>query len=385
VLTPDAGGAAPTTCPKCDAKLAADAVRSVAAGPPPATPTPPAAKPSGRWKTLFVLLGMMSLVAAATAIYIFESQKIRREHDYKDFKKGTTPAPETTEPVSEPSLVGWLPAKCNIVARVRVAELRKNPVANRALLAGEAPRRIESLGKQLESLTGLKLDDVDELAAGIEPGEDFPKVYLLVRTIKPLDAKTVLGHIDTSKGEKVRGRPVGRFSAYNVVEGLVWPHSERVLAIVLRVQPGPLVELESISEKANPDAHGEALRKIVAEVPRQSLAWIAGDVSKDSLLSLLVVFQARTEGLRSLLEAKAFRVSLSADADVTLQGAFLMPSAQAMKELRPKLEALDWRGAKSLKVETSPADAPPWAFVQVRYDDAGIREVIQNAIGAKEP
>jgi hypothetical protein len=55
-----------------------------------------------------------------------------------------------------------------------------------------------------------------------------------------------------------------------------------------------------------------------------------------------------------------------------------------MTDLRPQLEALDWRGAKSLRVETSPADAPPWAFVQVRYDATGIREVIQRAIGAKE-
>ena len=246
------------------------------------------------------------------------------------------------------------------------------------------PRRIESLGKQLETLTGMRLDDIDDVAAGIESGDELPRLYVLVRAKAPFDAKAVLTKTDTSKEEKVRGQPVGRFTAYNFVEGLVWSIDDRTLAIVLRTQPGPLVELESIPEKSNPEAHGESLRKIVGEVPQSSLAWIAGDMSKDSLLNLLSVFQARTEGLRALLEAKAFRVSLSADSDVTLHGAFLMPSAKAMTELEPKLKALDWRGAKSLKVESSPAEAPPWAFVQVRYDAAGIREVVQNAIGARE-
>ena len=89
--------------------------------------------------------------------------------------------------------------------------------------------------------------------------------------------------------------------------------------------------------------------------------------------------------MKSLLDSKAFRVALTADADFTLQGAFLMPSAKRMDEAKPNFEALDWRGPKSLKIETSPADAPPWVYVQARYDIAGIRAVMQSAIGAKEP
>jgi hypothetical protein len=185
----------------------------------------------------------------------------------------------------------------------------------------------------------------------------------------------------------VRGRPVGRFSAFNIAEGLVWPVNDRMLAIVLRVQSGPLVELESIPKEPRPklEGSGERLRKIVGELPGQSLAWIAGDLEKDSLLNTLSLLQANTSGLNALLEAQAFRVSLTADTDFTLQGAFLMPSTKKMMELRPKLEELDWRGPKSLKIETSPTDAPPWAFVQVRYDSAGIQAVMQSAIAAKDP
>ena len=223
----------------------------------------------------------------------------------------------------------------------------------------------------------------------METTGDLPnvKIYVLLRTRKPYDGAAVLKKVDRSKAETVRGRPVGRFTAFSIAEGFVWPMDERMLAIVLRLQPGPLVELESIPQEPREKmaGSGETLRKLVAELPGQSLAWMAGDVEKDSLFDLLSVFQAKTDGLKSLLEAKAFRVSLTADADMTLQGAFLMPSVAKMNESRPKLEALDWRGPKSLKIETSPADAAPWVFVQARYDAAGIRAVLQSAIGAKEP
>ena len=265
--------------------------------------------------------------------------------------------------------------------------MRANPTANKALLSSEGPARIASLSKLLEAQTGLTIDDLDEVVVGMETTGDYPKLYVLLRTRKAYDSAAVLKLADRSKAESVRGRPVGRFSAFNIVEGFVWPAGERMLAIVLRVQPGPLVELESIPQEPRDKLAGssEMLRKLVAELPGQSLAWMAGDVEKDSLFDLLSVFQAKTDGLKSLLESKAFRVSLTADADVTLQGAFLMASSMKMNESRPRLEALDWRGPKSLKIETSPADAAPWVFVQARYDLAGIRAVMQSAIGAKEP
>jgi hypothetical protein len=382
VLTPDASGAKPSACPRCDAPLSADAVRAVDVTSPPSSA--PATPPVSRWTTLLLLLGMMAVIAGGTAIYIWQSTSIRRGHD---FKKGVTPAPPTSEPPVERALVGWLPPKCDIVLAAHLADLRKNPAAKQALLSDDGPRRIESLGKRLEELTGLKIDDLDEVVAGIEPGDEYPKVYVLLRTHRPYDVQAVLGHTDRSRAESVRDRPVGRFSAFSVVEGFVWPFDERMLAIVLRVQPGPLVELESIPREPRPKLEGssEMLRKLVGELPSQSLAWLAGDMTKDSLAGLLSVFQARTDGMKSLLEAKAFRVALTADADFTLQGAFLAPSTKRMEEARPNLEALDWRGPKSLKIETSPADAPPWVFVQARYDVAGIRAVMQSAIGAKEP
>jgi hypothetical protein len=389
VLTPDPEtGAPPPTCPRCDARLPTDASIAVRSGSPPPAAASVAPNGSGKTRTLLVLLGMMALIAIATAIYIYCSQYIRRGHDFKNVVPApSTPAPPTAAPPADRPLVGWLPARCNVVGAVHVADLRSNPAANRALLAKEGSSRIASLGKLLEAQTGLTLDDLDEVVAGIETAGDFPKLYVLLRTRKAYDPAAVLKLTDRTKAETVRGRPVGRFSAFNIVEGLVWPIDERMLAIVLRVQPGPLVELESIPQEPREKMSGssETLRKLVAELPGQSLAWMAGDVAKDSLFDLLSVFQARTDGMRSLLEAKAFRVSLTADADVTLQGAFLMPSTKAMDEAKPKLEALDWRGPKSLKIETSPADAAPWVFVQARYDDAGIRAVMQSAIGAKEP
>ena len=384
VLSPDASGAAPSACPRCDARLSPDAARAVASESPPTPSTSVVPPVRNRWTTLFAILGMMSLIAGATAIYIQQSTSVRRGHD---FKKGATPAPPTAEPPAERPLIGWLPPRCDIVGAAHLADLRKNPAARQALLSDDGPQRIESLGKRLEEQTGIKVDDLDEVVAGIEQGDEYPKVYILLRTHQAYDFEAVLKHTDRTKAESVRGRPVGRFTAYNIVEGLVWPIDDRILAIVMRVQPGPLVELESIPREARPKLAGssETLRKIVGELPGQSLAWMAGDMTKDSLVGLLSVFQARTDGMKSLLESKAFRVALTADTDFTLQGAFLMPSAKRMEEARPNLEALDWRGPKSLKIETSPADAPPWVFVQARYDVAGIRTVMQSAIGAKEP
>jgi hypothetical protein len=385
VLTPDpVTGAAPATCPRCDARLPTDASTAVRSGTPAATAAPKTSVGAGNTRTLLVLLSMMALIAIGTAIYIYCSQYIRRGHDFKPMP--STPAPPTAAPPAERALVGWLPAHCNVVAAVHVADLRANPTANKALLSSDGPARIASLSKLLEAQTGLTIDYLDEVVVGMETSGDYPKIYILLRTRRAYDLAAVLQHVDRSKAESVRGRPVGRFSAFNIVEGFVWPVGERMLAIVLRVQQGPLVELEAIPQEPREKLAGssETLRKLVDELPGQSLAWMAGDVEKDSLFDLLSVFQARTDGLKALLEAKAFRVSLTADADVTLQGAFLMPSSAKMAEARPKLEALDWRGPKSLKIETSPADAAPWVFVQARYDAAGIRKVMQSAIGAKE-
>jgi hypothetical protein len=382
VIAPTATGAMPATCPRCDARLSAEPVRTVGNG---MAPTAPAT--ARNTKTLLAVLGMMALIAVGTALYIWFSQGVRRGHDFKPGFPDQTPAPPTAAPPAERSLIGWLPPRCNILAAVHLADLRKNQLANQAFLGTDGPARIASLGQRLGEVTGLTLNDVEEVVAGIEPTDSFPKVYVLLRTVKPFDAAVVLKRTDRTKQEMVRGRPVGRFSAFNIAEGLVCPIDERMLAIVLRVQSGPLVELESIPNAPRPKlaGTGERLRKIVDELPGQSLAWIAGDLENDSLLATLSAFQANTNGLSSLLETQAFRVSLTADTDFTLQGAFLMPSGKKMLEARPKLEELDWRGPKSLKIETSPADAPPWMYVQARYDVGGIRAVMQSAIGAKEP
>jgi hypothetical protein len=371
------------TCPRCDAGLPGDVVEALRDR-PSGVAAPPVVRPvvPGKAKTLAAILGLMAVMATIAAIFIINTVKTRRDHDYR---KGFSPAPVTSQAPAELSVLGFVPARCNLLAGVNLADIRANPLAKEALLE-KGPRTIASLGDRLETYTGLTLDDIEQVAVGMELTEKMPRLYILLATRRAYDPAAVIKHVGSAKKETLRGRPVARFDLFNVGEGFVWCLGDRLLAIALRVEPGPLSDLEAIPREGRKQLEGtEAkLRQLVQkDIPTQSLAWIAGDLGPASGLSdFLSIINARTEGWQPLIDAKMFAISLRADRDLSIDGQLLARSAKDMKKAEAAMKKLDWRNGKTATIVVSPEDREPWLSFQARYDADGLRRLFASGIGA---
>src|SRR6185369_9192437 len=130
-----------------------------------------------------------------------------------DLKKGFIAAAAVSEAPDEMSALGLVPARCNIIGAANFADLRGNPVAKKAFLE-ETPRSILWLGDRLKNATGLTLDDLDQVALGVEMTDKLPKIFVIVQTRAAYDSQAVLKSFSTAKGLtklSLRNRPLVRF------------------------------------------------------------------------------------------------------------------------------------------------------------------------------
>ncbi len=368
-------------CPRCEAPLLAGLVEQLGANPSLVvvlTPTVP-----GKKKTLLALLALMLTMASLTVAYTFWTQSFRRQNDVK--KSFVVAEAASSVPV-EMAALGLLPAKCNILGAVNLVDLRTNPLAKAAFLE-HSPRSIEWLRERLKDSTGLSLDDLDQVAVGIEMTDFLPKIFVIVQTHAVYDPEAVLKPFAPAKSQMLRKRPLVRFQLSPVGDGICWCVSDRHIAFLFRIEPGKLDDLEAIPVQPRQKLEGssEAIKAIVEDrVDKQSLAWLAADLkSAKGLLDLLSLAGARVEAYRPLLDAKALAINIKTDRDIVVLGHVLAGSEKGVKPLETYLRDLDWRGAASTKIESTPPDAgaEPWVTMQLRYEPASIRDLLKKGPG----
>jgi hypothetical protein len=373
------------TCPRCEAPLPAGIVEKLpsAPAPPPPMPTVP-----GKSKTILAVLGLMAFMAALTAAYALWTKDFRRQNDVK---KGFVAAPAASQAPAEMNALGLIPAKCNVLGAVNLADLRANPVAKKALFE-QPPRSVAWLAEQLKEATGLTLDDLDQVALGIEVADKLPNIYVVVQTRAAYDRQAVLKPFAPAKPHMLRDRPLVQFPLPRLGDGVVWCVSERHLAFLFRIVPGKLEEgeLEAIPKRPRQKLEGssDAVKKLVSErVDKESFAWLAGDLSLAAgLLDFLAIAGARIEPYRPLLGAKAVALNVKTDQDVVVLAHVLPGSAKEAEALANSLRDFDWRGESSKKVETTPPDAAalPWVSLQLRYRPDTVRELLERGPGMKK-
>ena len=309
------------------------------------------------------ILGAMASMAALAAIFILSTKSQRRDND---FKKGYAHAAPTSQTPGDLSALGFVPARCNFLAGISLADLRQNPDAVKAFLELSVLAPVADL---IQEFTGLKLDQIDQIAGGAEMTDKLPKAYLIVQTRANYDANEILKKA-TAK-QSLRGRPVAKFPLPKIGEAVVWCMSDRHIAVLLRIEPGNLDDLQPIppQPRRNLEGSSDAVRALVKDrLSRQSLAWAVGDLaSAVGLRDLLAFVPRRIDGLPTLLNARGFAVSLTFTAEREWQifAQAEAASPQHAVELEKLLNGFDWGGPKSLKVDAS---APPWIQTQVRYE-----------------
>src|SRR5262245_4610592 len=118
-------------CPRCGERLPDALVAEVGAAPPGSQPDAPsnvgaAPAPPGKSMTVLAILAVMVVMAALGTIYVFRTQQYRRGNDFRTQKKNEPTL--QSAPASETPILGLLPARCNVLADLHVAELLKQPV-----------------------------------------------------------------------------------------------------------------------------------------------------------------------------------------------------------------------------------------------------------------
>jgi hypothetical protein len=325
----------------------------------------------GKWKTLLTVLAVMAVMAATGAIYIWNTESFRRRHDSKE---------ATTADV-----LGYLPARCNILAVLQVAEMQKHPSTRRLL---DEPRSVpfEFLAGKLLQWSGLQLGDIAQIAVGAEVNNTLPQLVILVQTKQPYLPGKVTAALAPAAAVHHRGKLLVRFPLEPTGEGLLWCHSERVLALILCLDAARIDDLDAIAKRPRPGFEGFAapLRAALEErLPSTSLLWCAGHFEQPSALGdLLALAGQKGPWVEALMHTKTFTAGVQAEENLTLTGYIQARDAAGARKLEALLEKQRWPGAQSYKVAAAPADAKGFeansVSVQVRGDVATWMEMLQR-------
>lgn len=218
----------PITCPRCEETFKARVSAEAQALPPAAhlaPPPPPVQTPARSNLTVALgVLGLMAVMALAALTLALWTRAERRtndaglkrsrlSHKRRPQRDADVSPPETVEPV-ELGALGYLPADSDVLAAAHVAE---------ALRASGGRQRLEqtfpvlgSVGvylKRLETLTGLRLEDIEHIVAGaqVNSSQGLPRLIVVVRTRQAFDAGAVRSALKARESPLARGRPLFMF------------------------------------------------------------------------------------------------------------------------------------------------------------------------------
>jgi hypothetical protein len=262
-------------------------------------------------------------------------------------------------PAELPAL-GYLPADCNFVGAVHVAEIFQDPVG-RKFLEAPRPAPINDALASVEQWTGLKADTLDHVVFGIRVGTSIPRLCLVAQTRQPYDQAAIAAAraIHGGKPSEFRNRPLYRFTIGPVSNGLLWCAGERTLVCLVRLDGTREEDLHAIPEIPGQATDGlppplpSLLRKRLA---RGTSAWIAGHLDNPEILSpLLALGQVPPEMEQVVTSVSTFGAGLRFQPGVTLMADLHTTDATAARHLADYLRR---QTAPVGKVASSPAPFP---------------------------
>jgi hypothetical protein len=264
-------------------------------------------------------LALMILLGVGLALVAIQKRPVRSP------LPGDKAGPESVPAVlpSELAALGYLPDDVHLVVGLHIAEGWRTP-AGRPFLDGSRPGG-GGLGlDQIESLSGLKLAELDHVVLAIKLDRLFPRVFLIVRTIQPYNRVEIQKDLKAAKLARADGRTVYEFEMKQTSGNaalwfaddqktlvVAWPSTE-AKEIPLKPHSGvnhlPADVRSVLEEQLDP-----AARKTPAQL------WAVGHVdswaSMPTLLGLATVFREAWLPL-SKIKTAAVWAHLSEDADL---------------------------------------------------------------------
>lgn len=358
-------------CPRCGEPLPAALAAQLPSEPMPAVITSASRSPvPGKTKTLLAILAIMATMAVISGIFIWNTQEWRRKNDYRTQKK-TDPDVQTRGP-ADVAILGFLPAKCNVLGAVNVADLRKQPTTRRLL--DQPP--LGPSARKVPEWTGLTWSDIEQIVLGAEVKGKLPQLFVVVQTRQPYAAGKIAAALAPAVPTKHRNKMLIRFPLQPLGEGLLWCHSDQLLVFVVGLDAVLTDDLDALPSRPRPGLEGfpAALRAAVTErLPPASACWLAGHFDEPSGLGeFLALTGQKNAALDVLLQTKTFVVSVQAQDQATLTGHFFTGEAKSAARLQALLESRRWPEAQSYKVAGPPLDVvepeSQWVTLQARGD-----------------
>lgn len=380
LLAPPAGEK--QACPRCGEPVAAARWPiDAGAGAKTALETAPAAsapnvRTSNR-KTGLIVLGIMAGMAVGGLSFALVTTQFRRSHDPKKVQK--------FEPISarrpgELVGLGYLPADCQIIAGLHVAEMLADQKAGRELLAEPRPALLDWPIKEFTRTTGMKMDDLDHIIVGMAFDAHFPQLVMIVRTRSKID----LGKIVDARPVSSRNhddRPLYEFAVDGHAVWL-WAVDGRTLVYVVRLDGLKLEHLRGLS--ATPRQTGAAVPQALAKtmnerLPAHPFAWVVGRIDQLGPARDFLPLLLGKGDIRPLAQVRSLVLSLERLQGLTFNGEFQMADAKSASGFKLFLEEARIAGAKSHKVESSPPQEPEqWVAWQVRGEPSALRDILDR-------
>jgi hypothetical protein len=268
-------------------------------------------------------------------------------------KPGTGPSSDLVRVVRPAELegLGYLPANTNVVLGFHAAEAMQAKGARQYLGAFDLTALFDLA--TLEELTGLKLEDLDHLAAGLSWAKNLAQVTVVMQTRRPYDLKRV------EKGKRpVRQSEYGQKPAYffawdGLREAGLWCPGDHTLVMTYNLEGPRTPDFKTLplpartgSEKMPP-----FLRPLFQKRPLDSgnLLWLAGNLeTAEARRGLRTLVEQGVANLKPWIDVTAFvpgkdrsvladirtyRAGLRFGEKITLQGEFQASSGENAQKL----------------------------------------------------
>lgn len=377
-------------CPRCGEPLPEHVARDLptAAAPLPDT-MPPAAlqdKPSRANRQVgLIVFGVMLLMAGIGLTYALLTVEYRRANDYR-VKKGKQEA----SPAAPGAWtgIGYLPRGVNVVAAVSVSESLRTP-ATRKLLETPRPAGLDWLLSNAEKWTGLRVEDFDHLVAGTELKSQLPQLTIVIQTLKPYDPTRLAKALHPSTPTPHRGQPLFRFNA-RPGEGALWCVGPRTLVALVRLDALKTEDIEAIplQPRKAEETLAPGLRPILERrVPKESVAWFAGDWAEAEVLKSLALLLPpdMKEQVETWSQVRAAALAIVPRDGMVVTGSLFTGDAKATHILKQRLDAWQPADVHSFKVETPPPEvvepAEQWLSLQIRATAEQLRTLLNEPRG----
>jgi hypothetical protein len=222
------------------------------------------------WQIGLAVLGFMVFMAAVGLGYALKTVEFRRSHDKPEEER--SPA-SIVHPADLPG-IGYLPDDVQVIAGVRVAAARASEPVQATLSAlGIA---MDDAGR----VVGVPADDVDHIIVAASLKALPPRLTVVLRARRPINAESVRTALQAGRGIEHNGKTLYQVKLRpKGPDGLLWFADE--LTIV-----GGLVKdhFDALPPARNPsiDRFPEPLRPVLRDrVDGRSLAWAAVHVDPD--------------------------------------------------------------------------------------------------------